>query len=243
MIAKLIGPVAFALTQSGFLLPATLAVSMPKIIAAAAAPAPAASVLCCSSRDGRSSGWTSIWRFASIAQELSGYLPAMAAASSRASWKRFRLASALTTIQARSAASGLSGARLFACRASSIARRGSLLSSSRSVSIATRSSPAAGVRRSRRRRGATAGAFAPDSFVGGNGGAGRRRARPPPPGRPRLGIHFVRGLGGRAQQEVSDRRDHHDEREHLRTDPHHDARCAFYFRFGTSSRVIVYVLA
>ena len=57
-----------------------------------------------------------------IAQELSGYLPASAAASSRASWKRFRLASALTTIQARSAASGLSGARLFACRASSIAR-------------------------------------------------------------------------------------------------------------------------
>jgi len=42
-------------------------------------------------------------------------LPASAAASSRASWKRFRLASALTTIQARSAASGLSGARLFAC--------------------------------------------------------------------------------------------------------------------------------
>src|SRR6188508_3723796 len=33
MIAKASGPVAFAFTQSGFLLPATLAVSMPKIIA------------------------------------------------------------------------------------------------------------------------------------------------------------------------------------------------------------------
>jgi len=31
MIAKPIGPVAFAFTQSGFLLPATLAVSTPKI--------------------------------------------------------------------------------------------------------------------------------------------------------------------------------------------------------------------
>ena len=102
----------------------------------------------------------------------------MAAASSRASWKRFRLASALTTIQARSAASGLSGARLFACRASSIARRGSLLSSSRSVSIATRSSPfAAAVGGRAVAGGAMAGAFTPDSVGGGNGGTGRRRAR------------------------------------------------------------------
>ena len=30
-----------------------------------------------------------MWRFASMAHEVSGYLPARSAASSRASWKRF----------------------------------------------------------------------------------------------------------------------------------------------------------
>ena len=65
-----------------------------------------------------------MWRFASMAHEVSGYLLTRSAASSRASWKRPRPASAFTMIQARSGASGLSGARWFACRASSIARSG-----------------------------------------------------------------------------------------------------------------------
>ena len=87
-----------------------------------------------------------------------------------------------------------------------------------------------------------AGACTPGSFAGVTWG--RAQAAPPiSAGRARqVDMHLVGRLKGVRMQEVGDRRDHDDEREHLRADSH-DARCAFYFRFGTSSRVIVYGLS
>ena len=67
---------------------------------------------CWSSARGRSRGWTSMWRFASMAHDVSGYLLTRPAAAPRASWKRPRPASAFTTIQARSVGVGaFAGAR------------------------------------------------------------------------------------------------------------------------------------